>query len=376
MRAAGGLLDRYVLRRYVSAYGLCLAGFLMLFLVVDFSMRIDKFLEGAATVEAAGLSLWPLIGEYYATKLVWISTFVGPFITLFAAIAALISLGRNNEITPMIAAGRSHHRALAPIYVFAVLAAAALAVLEADVAPFAMKRNVAIWNTLHPKEHGDTPPHLRDVKTGNILSAQQWLPLQQRLVDVHAPSYRDESGKLPRGRLDASALIFRRNRATREIGWFAVDGTLTPAADGKGGALPAVMRLAPDKPIAFKMTPAEVTLVTASAEPGLTNAELDDLVGKHPERFDLLMQMLTRLTRPASSLVLLLLGLPFVLRPGQRTIAAGLGVALGTCAVYMAVDFFFQQLGNRGEIQPLVAAWLATALFGSIALSRLDRMAG
>jgi lipopolysaccharide export LptBFGC system permease protein LptF len=136
------------------------------------------------------------------------------------------------------------------------------------------------------------------------------------------------------------------------------------------------MRLAPDKPIAFKMTPAEVTLVTASAEPGLTNAELDDLVGKHPERFDLLMQMLTRLTRPASSLVLLLLGLPFVLRPGQRTIAAGLGVALGTCAVYMAVDFFFQQLGNRGELQPLVAAWLATALFGSIALSRLDRMAG
>jgi lipopolysaccharide export LptBFGC system permease protein LptF len=72
--------------------------------------------------------------------------------------------------------------------------------------------------------------------------------------------------------------------------------------------------------------------------------------------------------------VLLLLGLPFVARPGQKSIAAGLGVALGTCAVYVASDYFCQWFGNSGELVPLVAAWLAPAFFGALALVRLDRV--
>lgn len=376
MRSVGGLLDRYVLRRYVAAYGLCLAGFLMLFLVIDFSMRVDNIIEAAPTVRKAGLSLWPLVAEYYGTKLVWFATIVGPFLTLFAAIAALIAFGRHNELTPMIAAGRSHHRVLAPMYAFAALAALALAGAEDRIVPRLMKRNAAIDNTFDPGKHSEAPPHLRDESTGNIYSVEKWLPAQQRLVDVHVLSYHDPDGRLPDGRLDAAALVFARNRETKEIGWFPVDGTLTPDAAGAGGALPPLRRLAPDEPIAFKMMPAKVSLVAASAQPGLEHDELVALIKANDQRYDLSMLLLTRQTRPASSLVLLLLGLPFVLRQGQRTIAAGLAVALCTCGAYMAVDFFFQQLGNRGEVQPLIAAWFAPSLFGSLAIARLDRVSG
>jgi len=374
LRSVGGLLDRYVLRRYVAAYGLCLGGFLMLFFVIDFSMRVDNIIEAAPTVRKAGLSLWPLVAEYYGTKLVWFATIVGPFLTLFAAIAALIAFGRHNELTPMIAAGRSHHRVLAPMYAFAALAALALAGAEDRIVQRLMKRNAAIEYTFEPGKHGDAPPHLRDESTGNIYSAQKWLPTQQRLLDVHVLSYHDPAGRLPDGRLDAAALVFARNRETKEIGWFPVDGALTPNVDGSGGALPSVRRLAPDEPIAFKMMPADVALAAASAQPGLEHDELVALIKANEQRYDLSMLLLTRQTRPASSLVLLLLGLPFVLRQGQRTIAAGLAVALCTCGAYMAVDFFFQQLGNRGEVTPLIAAWFAPSLFGSLAIARLDRL--
>jgi hypothetical protein len=239
-----------------------------------------------------------------------------------------------------------------------------------------MKRNAAIDNTFDPGKHSEAPPHLRDESTGNIYSVEKWLPAQQRLVDVHVLSYHDPDGRLPDGRLDAAALVFARNRETKEIGWFPVDGTLTPDAAGAGGALPPLRRLAPDEPIAFKMMPAKVSLVAASAQPGLEHDELVALIKANDQRYDLSMLLLTRQTRPASSLVLLLLGLPFVLRQGQRTIAAGLAVALCTCGAYMAVDFFFQQLGNRGEVQPLIAAWFAPSLFGSLAIARLDRVSG
>ncbi len=378
MRGAFGLLDRYVLRRFVGAYGLCLFGFVTLFLVVDFFSLLDNVLASEKAIEKAGYSLWPLVGEYYLTKLPLILTTVGPFLTLFAAIATLITFGRHNELTPMIAAGRSHHRVLAPVYASAVLAVFALVATEEYVLPQAMQRNDAIENLIKGGDRGDSrrPPHIRDSETGNAFAARTWLPSQRRLVDVHAPAYRDPSGRLPDGKFDAASVAWRIHPETREIGWFPVDGTLTPFVGAHDGVLPDPVRLPPDRPIAFKVDPSEIDLQTEAGEPGLSRTELAALIARYPQKNELRMQLYTRTTRPISGLVLLLLGLPFVTRPGQRTIAAGLGVALGTCAVYVGVDFFARQIGNRGELAPLVAAGLAPSLFGAIGLARIDRVSG
>src|ERR1043165_7619727 len=108
MKGAGGLLDRYVLRRFAAAYGLCLFGMTMLFLVVDFMSHLDVFFD-AEHVRRAGYTTMSLIGDYYDTRLPFVVTLSAPYLTLFAAVALLVSFARQNEIAPMIAAGRSHH---------------------------------------------------------------------------------------------------------------------------------------------------------------------------------------------------------------------------------------------------------------------------
>ena len=40
-----GTLDRYVARRFLGIYGICLLGFVLLFLVIDGVSRIDDFME-------------------------------------------------------------------------------------------------------------------------------------------------------------------------------------------------------------------------------------------------------------------------------------------------------------------------------------------
>lgn len=377
MTGLGGLLDRYVLRRFAGAYGVCLFGFLMLFLVVDFFSKLDEFLSSQKSVERAGESLAAIAGEYYLTKLPVMLTTVGPYLTLFAAIATLISLSRHNEITPMVAAGRSHHRVLAPVYAFAVLVVFGLVAVEEHVLPAAMRRHAAIEAIIEGGERGEAvrTSHIRDPRTGVVVSARSWYPSRQALEDVHILDYHDPSARLPDGKLDAERIEYRRGPDGR-VGWFPREGTLTPSVGRQGGVLPEVLRLAPDEPIAFSTTPAEIDLLTEASKPGLPRPELTRLVALYPQRHDLRMQLHTRSTRPVSSLVLLLLGLPFVTRPGHKSIAAGLAVALGTCGVYMAVDFLLQQLGNRGDVTALVAAWFAPALFGAIGLARLDRVSG
>jgi lipopolysaccharide export system permease protein len=376
VRGTGGLLDRYVLRRYVGAYGLCLFGLVMLFLVVDFFGHMDKFFAAGAAdrLAKAGYTTWPLIGEYYATRLPMILSMVGPYLALFAAVAVLITFARHNELVPMIAAGRSHHRVLAPAYLFAALAALTLFALEERVVPTSMRRNTAIDAVFEGGSKGESKraPQLRDPTTKAYFAAQRWVSLDGRLVGVMAPSYRDPTGKLPEGVFEATELRYRRHPTTREVGWYPVGGTLTPAVSGHGGVLPPPIRLPQDKPIAFSMTPADIDLLTAASDPTQSRADLDRLIAQNPHRNDLRMRLYTRTTRPVSSLVLLLLGVPFFTKPGQKSVASGLGVALALSAVYVATDFFFLQIGNRGELSPLVAAWFAPSFFGAVALARLD----
>ena len=380
MRGAGGLLDRYVLRRFAGAYGLCLFGFLLLFLVVDFFSRLDNFLAAERAIERAGLHFWPLVGEFYLTKLPFIVSIVGPYLTLFAAIATLMTFGRHNELTPMVTAGRSHHRVLAPVYAFAVLVVFALVANEEHVLPAAMKRHSLLDEVVEGggRSTPRRPPHIRDASTGNVLTAEQWTAPERRLVGVHAPAFHDPSGALPDGKLDAPLLEYRVNVLTGRVGWYPREGgVLTPGSRDAGGVQPDAVLLAPDEPIPFTVTPDEIDLIAEIGQPGLTRGELTRLTKRYPQKPDLQMQLHTRTTRPLSSIVLLLLGLPFVMRPGQKTIAAGLGIALVTCVVYSSVDFLCMQLGNRGDaIAPIQAAWFAPSLFGAIGLARLDRVSG
>ena len=62
MRGVGGLLDRYVLRRFVGAYGVCLFGFVLLFLVIDVFSQMDDF------AKAKDAGHWRLEGKNYVVK--------------------------------------------------------------------------------------------------------------------------------------------------------------------------------------------------------------------------------------------------------------------------------------------------------------------
>ncbi|MCE9635377.1 MAG: LptF/LptG family permease, partial [Planctomycetes bacterium] len=141
MNGLGGTLDRYVFRRMASVYGLCLVSFVLLFLVVDGFSRLDEFMQSSKILEAQGENVWSVALRFYATKIPRILSLVGPYLSLFAGIATLLSLARSNEIVPMLNAGRGAHRVLVPVYVFGIAAAGMLVVLEERVLPRAIREN-------------------------------------------------------------------------------------------------------------------------------------------------------------------------------------------------------------------------------------------
>jgi lipopolysaccharide export system permease protein len=367
-----GLLDRYVTRRFVGAYGLCLLGFIGLFLVVDLSGNLADLLDARAHIESGGRSVTGAAVVYYLSKLPTIVVFVGPFLTLFAAIAALIGLSRHGELTPMVTSGRSLQRVLLPVYVLSTLLVLALFVVEDDLVPLSNRRHEEIRQLLDRK--GDLQHVDAFTAEGNNFEVRGWQPQAQTLVGVQCRKWRDPDARLPEGALTLDSIEYGRHAVTGTVGWFPRGGRLRPFGldDGRPRA---PVELSFDQPLNLGVTPAEIELMTAQKRSGLARADIVRLMNRQPQNRHLEIELHTRGARPLASLVLLLLGLPFVARVGARSIAAGLSVAFVTSLAYFLVGLFFLELGNRGDLSPFAAVWIPPAGFGAFALTRLPRMA-
>src|SRR5439155_21465788 len=99
-RNAGGgvrILDRYVLREFVSYVGLGLAGFIVIFVVVDLFEKIDVFLDHRAP--------FTLVARFYLFRAPEVIVLAFPVALLLATFLALGQLNKFGELTAMRAAG-------------------------------------------------------------------------------------------------------------------------------------------------------------------------------------------------------------------------------------------------------------------------------
>ena len=97
----------------------------------------------------------------------------------------------------------------------------------------------------------------------------------------------------------------------------------------------------------------------------LSYTDLIDLRELRPGRRDLELALQSHITFPLANVVLLLLALPFAVHfeRGRRVDRVVFAIAL--CAAYLIFDLTCHNLG-RSIVNPIVAAWLPTILFGSV----------
>jgi lipopolysaccharide export LptBFGC system permease protein LptF len=133
-----------------------------------------------------------------------------------------------------------------------------------------------------------------------------------------------------------------------------------------------------------------MTPVTGEAAFVPTDIRPDDLLAETRDPFDLPYGEILRqaerypqsrryhllrhyhVTFPLSVLLLVLLALPFVLRVDTRKRMAGLGVSILLCVGFLVMDAMVRDLGTRGFLQPVLAAWLPAIVTGSLVTVLFD----
>lgn len=346
------ILQRYILRELLTAFSFA-------FSVVMAVSLVGTMFQVFRAFEGLGWTLLLQVGPLAAG-------YVAPYALLVAsATATTLVYGRmaaENEINAMRTSGIPALRILAPAVLFGLLLTAAGYGLQEHATPAARdgRRRVLRESILHVLKV--PPPGLQRFTLGDY-----------RL------SYTDYRN----GRLERPTLLKFQPDGRLAFEYHAPEGSILVE-----GGMPVIVM---SRPRGVQHDPdgtehrfdagsdIRVALELSDVRPSdrrpedMDRESLEDLAGSEStskrDRNKILTILHTRRAQTLAPLLLVLVSAPIgiFVRRGSRL--AGLGAALPPLLVHFIASFAFQGLGERGRLDPLIAAWAPDALLVALTVA-------
>lgn len=353
------LIDRYIARNFFSGYLILVAVGLGLYVLTDVLVNVDELFEGQPRTAA---ELFFFLCDYYGYNLpLYFAQLGGPLL----AVAAAFTIGnllRNNEMTPLIAAGVPLQRLAAPLLLCAALLIGVWVVNKELLIP-RIAHKIARERDFATNATTEGLSMVRDAN-GALLTARRFEPRAglARRVQIVVP---DPTGGY-RGLIDADVATWDPSART----WHLTRGRwLTRAADA---ARPIPLTNPPIDEYPYTLTPEELVLHQGSEWAELLSLrQMNRLVelGKLPNRATIIVNRHIRLTQPLIHLILVMLTLPmFLTREPTNVLAAG-GKALLFGAGFLGLAFVAH--GIVSEQGAALRAWAPILVFGPVAVLQL-----
>ncbi len=361
-------VDRYLMRHFLISWSICALAILGLFMVIEGLSRIERFMR-----QEEGL-LVILVRYFSAIIPIFFCKFFGPVLTMLAAMFATTQLNKGNELIPLRLAGLSTARILAPFFLLAFLSAGGMIALQEAVIPN-MKDLIRTATSYSSNKKAIRPDLVAD-GMGALIDVDQYLPAEKRGTMVLVEN-RHASNSHPESFIKAEE-ISRVEPTGGEAYWLLTNGYIqrweedgqnvrNPDAQGEDVYLQWFdqYRLKTDmQPIDLESSDQEIEYLSFS--------ELRDQIKRRQEQAHLEVKLHLRFAFPLANFILLLLGLPLVLKGENRSVVVGVLLAIGISAVYLLATMICADLGNRGLLTPLLAAWLPVLFFGALGLTMFD----
>ena len=354
------IIDRYVARAFVSGFVILMLVGVGLYVLTDVLLNTDEFTEDTSV---PFLEVLRLMGDYYACNLpLYYSQLGGPLMAIAAAFTVGMML-RNNELTPLVAAGMPLQRLAVPIIACSVLL----------VGVWMANRELLLPRLAHKvaRKHDDiVGQRTRDVRCARdsnnaILIAASFDPRQGRLERLFIIEPDDQ--RRPGNLVQADAATYDEQRGVWKLErGFRIHMYEPSSGQGLG---PPIEREYLDE-YAFTLTPDELVLRRDSQWADLLSLkQLNALLQSRnlANRPTIDMSRHIRLTQPLLQWILLLLALPFFLvREPTNVLAAG-GKALLVAGAFFMVAFVAQSVVKEEAYAALIA-WIPILLFGPLAV--------
>ena len=344
------ILDRYILREFLSYLGLGLSGFIVIFVVVDLFEKIDVFLDHRAPIG--------LIATFYLYRAPEVVVLALPVALLLATFLALGQLNKFGELTAMRAAGLPLLTILRPVFAVAVGAALASLVLGELVAPRASAERDRIYDEQIQQVRKDAVRERAEVSYlgagGRMYYIRLYVVPEQRMHEVTLMQYAD--GKLI-DRVDAAEASWDGHQ------WVFSSGWVRRFEGGREKAEPFVRLALPElqeEPRDFAkedLQPGEMNFLELQRYINRLRASGHRVVGY-------LVDLHLKLSFPLFNVIVVMIGASVATRLRMQSAALGFGFSVIIAFVYWGFMQLGKALGHSGLVSPYVAAWVGDVVFG------------
>ncbi len=135
MNLKSNILDRYIIKKFISTYIFALLIFIVIVIIFDVSEKIDNFVEKGATFKA-------IVVDYYGNFIPYFMNMFNPLFVFIAVIFFTSKMAHHGEITAILAGGTSFKRLLLPYFKVATFIALFSLILNLFIIPPANKKRL------------------------------------------------------------------------------------------------------------------------------------------------------------------------------------------------------------------------------------------
>lgn len=350
------LLDKYILKRYITTFLFSISLFLLITVVFDITEKIDDFLSQNVPMKA-------ILLEYYLNFLPFFGNMFSPLFVFIAVIFFTSKMTQQSEIVAMLASGTSFWRILYPYMMGAFCIAMANYMLGAWLLPPANRTRLHFMDTYINRNSGGNN---RNIHLQSDKHPNQYFYLES-YTSNDSTGYRFALETFEGGKLTAKLLASRIEWRKETQKWrlydyyYRVIGNpqekivQATTVDTSLGVFPIDFSKPVLEDLSFMNNNELNDFIVAEKRKGRGNLEFYET-----ERFK-------RVSEPASTFILTLIGVALCARKSRGGLGWNLGLGLALSFSYIMFMRFATVFAINGLLPPLVAAWTPNFLFGLLA---------
>lgn len=346
------ILDKYIIRKFILALALSLAGFIFIYIITNLFENIGYFVDRKASLIT--------ILKYYLLFSPKIIVLLMPLATLMGLYFSLGLITKHNEVLALRGLGVPPLRIYKPIFLYGFLVSLVVLVFNLSLIPRSKERLKEFKREKIDKVEDFTRSYARNINyitdEGKIVGIDR---LNDNIInDVYILEYRD--GKLAsrvdagRGEWKDSVWVFY----SVYIRSFVDDMVFLESEDEK---IIKDFRASPEELTKSKRNPMNLSLLDL-----LRYIKKLDRSGQksNTERIELL----ERISYPFVSAIILLFGCPLALEVKRRGLLFGFGLGTLSAFTFWGIIQLFKELGIKGNLPPSLSILIPDILFLMIGL--------
>ena len=350
------IIDKYILKRYLSNFFVMLMMFIPIGIIIDVSEKINRMIEYKIPFSA--------IVIYYCNFTIYFANLLFPIFLFLSIIWFTSKLANNTEIIAILSSGISFTRFMRPYLIGATIVSVLAFLIGIFLLPKASEGfNNFRYTYLNPggidkmRENSDV---FRQVSKDEYIYVGSFNQASKMAFNFSMEKFDKDQLKY---KINASRIMWNEKQKNY---------TLYDYTKRTVGELSDKIEMAEKKDTVFSFDLEDLTPMVYVAET-LSILELNHFIDKEIKKGNAnisfyLVVLYKKYSLPVSAFILTIIALAVssMKRRGGMGINLAIGIAIAFAFVFF--DKIFGALAEKSTINPFIAVWLPNVLFGILAI--------